>query len=344
MNVNPQRNLNDSDIENAGRPGYVSPSINAAPRPLSDGKYAQLAPHQKGVRSFRTLKVILISGLLFAAAIGVLAVILLLARSSTKRITSEQKKTSETKLDPLTAQQTIEHTAVYFKGQEKAKTSLTIPVKVKGKSFYTIIPDIDILQSLAGYVPKEMSKQQRESIEKNLDYDKFVKKVFSEGDEKTAYLADFTRDDVVCQLSVDPVEHDTKGDWTELRCLDVSAYTPYADAQQPLAKAYSAVTSTAVHYGFIGKPVAKNGAISGYKLVEIPVGAVTNQRMTTPDNLGMFYQTPDGLWYYFRDRNRDVYVECENYVGENQKRAYADQPCRRRSTGTIETVKYSGKR
>ena len=342
--MDPQRNLNDSDIENAGHPGYVSPSANAAPKPLSDGKYAQPVPHQKGVRSFHALKVILISGLLLAAAIGVIAVILLFAQSSTKRTTNEQKKAGETKLDPLTAQQTIERTAVYFKGQEKAKTPLTIPIKVKGKNFYTVIPDIDILQSLAGYVSKEMSKQQRESIEKSLDYDKFVKKVFSEGDEKTAYLADFTRDDVVCQLSVDPAEHDTKGDWTELRCLDVSAYTPYADAQQPLAKAYSAVTSTAAHYGFIGKPVPKDGALSGYKLVEIPVGAVTNQRMTTPDNLGMFYQMPDGLWYYFRDRNRDVYVECENFTGENQRRAYADQPCRRRSTGTIETVKYGGKR
>lgn len=342
--MNPQRNLNDSDIENAGHPGYVSPSANAAPKPLSDGKYAQPVPHQKSVRSFHALKVILISGLLLAAAIGVIAVVLLFAQSSTKRTTNEQKKTSETKLDPLTAQQTIERTAVYFKGQEKAKTPLTIPIKVKGKNFYTVIPDVDILQSLAGYVSKEMSKQQRESIEKSLDYDKFVKKVFSEGDEKTAYLADFTRDDVVCQLSVDPAEHDTKGDWTELRCLDISAYTPYADAQQPLAKAYSAVTSTATHYGFIGKPVPKDGALSGYKLVEIPVGAVTNQRMTTPDNLGMFYQMPDGLWYYFRDRNRDVYVECENFTGENQRRAYADQPCRRRSTGTIETVKYGGKR
>lgn len=342
--MNPQRNLNDSDIENAGHPGYVSPSANAAPKPLSDGKYAQPVPHQKGVRSFHVLKVILISGLLLAAAIGVIAVVLLFAQSSTKRTTNEQKKAGETKLDPLTAQQTIERTAVYFKGQEKAKTPLTIPIKVKGKNFYTVIPDVDILQSLAGYVPKEMSKQQRESIEKSLDYDKFVKKVFSEGDEKTAYLADFTRDDVVCQLSVDPAEHDTKGDWTELRCLDVSAYTPYADAQQPLAKAYSAVTSTAAHYGFIGKPMPKDGVLSGYKLVEIPVGAVTNQRMTTPDNLGMFYQMPDGLWYYFRDRNRDVYVECENFTGENQRRAYADQPCRRRSTGTIETVKYGGKR
>ena len=342
--MNPQRNLNDSDIENAGHPGYVSPSANAAPKPLSDGKYAQLVPHQKGVRSFHALKVILISGLLLAAGIGVIAVVLLFAQSSTKRTTNEQKKAGETKLDPLTAQQTIERTAVYFKGQEKAKTPLTIPIKVKGKNFYTVIPDVDILQSLAGYVSKEMSKQQRESIEKSLDYDKFVKKVFSEGDEKTAYLADFTRDDVVCQLSVDPAEHDTKGDWTELRCLDISAYTPYADAQQPLAKAYSAVTSTATHYGFIGKPVPKDGALSGYKLVEIPVGAVTNQRMTTPDNLGMFYQMPDGLWYYFRDRNRDVYVECENFTGENQRRAYADQPCRRRSTGTIETVKYGGKR
>ena len=30
--MNPQRNLNDSDIENAGHPGYVSPSANAAPK------------------------------------------------------------------------------------------------------------------------------------------------------------------------------------------------------------------------------------------------------------------------------------------------------------------------
>ena len=175
--MNPQRNLNDSDIENAGHPGYVSPSANAAPKPLSDGKYAQPVPHQKGVRSFHVLKVILISGLLLAAAIGVIAVILLFAQSSTKRTTNEQKKAGETKLDPLTAQQTIERTAVYFKGQEKAKTPLTIPIKVKGKNFYTVIPDVDILQSLAGYVPKEMSKQQRESIEKSLDYDKFVKKI-----------------------------------------------------------------------------------------------------------------------------------------------------------------------
>ena len=183
--MNPQRNLNDSDIENAGHPGYVSPSANAAPKPLSDGKYAQPVPHQKGVRSFHALKVILISGLLLAAAIGVIAVVLLFAQSSTKRTTNEQKKAGETKLDPLTAQQTIERTAVYFKGQEKAKTPLTIPIKVKGKNFYTVIPDVDILQSLAGYVPKEMSKQQRESIEKSLDYDKFVNKVFSEGDVKT---------------------------------------------------------------------------------------------------------------------------------------------------------------
>ena len=78
--MNPQRKLNDSDIENAGHPGYVSPSANAAPKPLSDGKYAQPVPHQKGVRSFHALKVILISGLLLAAAIGVIAVVLLFAQ------------------------------------------------------------------------------------------------------------------------------------------------------------------------------------------------------------------------------------------------------------------------
>lgn len=343
--MNPQRNLNDNDIENAGHPGYVAQfGANSPLQPLSNGKYAQPAANQKGVHSFHALKAFLIGGLLLAAAIGVIAVVILFAQSSTKRLETSEKKDEVVKTEALTAQQTIENTAVYFKGQEKAKSQLTVPVKVKGMNFYTVIPEVDILQSLAGYVPGETSQQQRESIEKSLDYDKFTKKVFSEGGENTAYLADFTRDDVVCQLSVDPAERSTKGDWTELRCLDVSAYKPYAEAQQPLAKAYSAVTSTAGVYGFIGKPAEKDGAINGYKLVEIPVALVTNQRMTTTDNLGMFYCMPDGLWRYFRDRNSGVYVECENFEGQNVRRAYADQPCRRRSTGAIETVKYSGKR
>ena len=71
--MNPQRNLNDNDIENAGHPGYVAQfGANSPLQPLSNGKYAQPAANQKGVHSFHALKAFLIGGLLLAAAIGVI--------------------------------------------------------------------------------------------------------------------------------------------------------------------------------------------------------------------------------------------------------------------------------
>ena len=111
--MNPQRNLNDNDIENAGHPGYAAQSSANSPlQPLSNGKYAQSAANQKGVRSFHALKAFLIGGLLLAAAIGVVAVVILLAQSSTKRLETSEKKDEVVKTEALTAQQTIENTAV----------------------------------------------------------------------------------------------------------------------------------------------------------------------------------------------------------------------------------------
>ena len=340
--MNPNQNLSDNDIENAGQPRQTQPitPVNTPPA----GDYSHPIASEKPNKPYHKLKIILVIGLILAALIAALAIVLYVASSSTKPAQeAEQTETTEA-IEPITAEETIENIAAYFKGQEKARSSITIPVKAKDKDFYTVIPDIENLKSIAGYIAASESKAQRESIEKSLDYDKFTKKLFSDGYEKTDYLADFTRDDVVCQLSVDVSKRDTDGDWVEIRCLDTKDYIEYADAQQPLVSAYSSVTSTAAQYGFVGKPVPKDGAISGYKLVEIPASSVTEQRLTTNDNLALFYQSPDKLWHYFRDRNKNVLVECENYSGEALRKAYVDQPCRERSSGEIKGVKYSGKR
>ena len=340
--MNPNQNLSDNDIENAGQPRQASPIAPVSTPPAGD--YSHPIASEKPNKPYHKLKIILVVGLILAALIAALAIVLYVASSSTKPAQeAEQTETTEA-IEPITAEETIENIAAYFKGQEKARSSITIPVKAKDKNFYTVIPDIADLKSIAGYMPADKSTAQRESIEKSLDYDKFTKKVFSEGDDDTNYLADFTRSDVVCQLSVDISEREEKGDWVEISCLDTEDYIAYADNQQPLVSAYTAVVSTAAQYGFIGKITTKDGALTGYKLVEIPASSVIDQRMSTNDNLALFYQSPDGLWHYFRDRNRDVLVECENYNSEALRKAYADQPCRDRSSGETEAVKYSGKR
>ena len=215
--------LNDNDIQYAGHPEQ-------APRPDPLVPEPQRRPPRDPFRKFRLIMI----GAGFAAVLVIVVaiVVMTLARSSTVK-TDEKKKTDETKVAHLTAAETIKHVNVYFKGKEKAKSSITTPVRVKGRKFYTVVPDLDQVQSLAGYVPKDKSTSQRESIEKNMDYDGFTRKVFSEG-SRTNYLADFTRDDVTCQLSTDISQRDKLGDWMEIRCLDTKVYAEYAEAQQPV--------------------------------------------------------------------------------------------------------------
>jgi len=325
--------LNDNDIQYAGHPEQ-------APRPDPLVPEPQRRPPRDPFRKFRLIMIG--AGVAAVLVIVVAIVVMTLARSSTVK-TDEKKKTDETKVAHLTAAETIKHVNVYFKGKEKAKSSITTPVRVKGRKFYTVVPDLDQVQSLAGYVPKDKSTSQRESIEKNMDYDGFTRKVFSEG-SRANYLADFTRDDVTCQLSTDISQRDKLGDWMEIRCLDTKVYAEYAEAQQPVVSVYTPAVSAAGQYGFIGKPAPFKGALKGYQLLEIPVSTVLYQRMTAPDNLGLFYQTPDGLWHYFQDRNRNILVACTLYNNRELRMAYADQKCQSIGGSTKDTVTYSGKR
>ena len=325
--------LNDNDIQYAGHPEQ-------APRPDPIAP----APHYKPPRDpFRTFRIVMIiAGIVAVLALVVVVSVMMFARSSTSETTKE-KKPDDTKVAHLTAAETIKHVNVYFKGKEKAKSSITTPVRSKGRKFYTVVPDLDQVVSLAGYVDKDKATAQRESIEKSMDYDGFTRKVFSEG-EKTNYLADFTREDVTCQLSTDISQRGKLGDWMEIRCLDAKVYAEYAEAQQPVASVYTPLTSAAGQYGFIGKPAPTKGALAGYQLLEIPVSTVLYQRMTAPDNLGLFYQTPDRLWHYFQDRNRGVLVVCTLYNTSELHMAYADQKCQPVGGSTRDTVIYTGKR
>ena len=162
--------LNDNDIQYAGHPEQ-------APRPDPLVPEPQRRPPRDPFRKFRLIMIG--AGVAAVLVIVVAIVVMTLARSSTVK-TDEKKKTDETKVAHLTAAETIKHVNVYFKGKEKAKSSITTPVRVKGRKFYTVVPDLDQVQSLAGYVPKDKSTSQRESIEKNMDYDGFTRKVFSE--------------------------------------------------------------------------------------------------------------------------------------------------------------------
>ena len=277
------------------------------------------------------------------AVIVMLIVALMPAKQSKAPSTPTKQSTAPTK-DTITAKQTIEHVKVYFKGADVAKSAVSTPVMAPGKSFYTVIPEVTATTSVAGAVPVANSSTQLASILKSLEYDKFTKRVFADGANNTNYLADFTRSDVTCQVAATP-QSDPKADhWFEVRCLDTSQYTEYANEQQPFVSLYTPTTSTATKYGFVGKPQVVASQSAGYNLMEIAANTVIDQRMSALNSKAMFYQTTDGLWHYFRDHTDGIYVECEQYTTPVLKFAYFNQPCRSLSKDIVITVELPEKR
>lgn len=303
------------------------PSVQRPAEPPHDYLHP-IIEKKRGLVSTKTVTIILsvLVGVCLLAVALMIILAILPARSTKKTTTAPA--TSVEKATPLTAKDAIDHVKVYFKGTDTAKTAITRPVMAPKMNFYTVIPDVVPLTSVAGEVAPDKSDAQLASILKSMDYDKFTLKVLSDGTKQTNYLADLTRSDVICQVSITK-QTDPKADhFFETKCLDMSQYSEYANTQQPLVAQYTPVTATATQYGFVGKPALQASKTSDYNLVEIKSSTVTDQRMSALNNNSMFYQSPDGLWHYFRDHADGVMVECEQYATPVLKAAYAGQPCR----------------
>ena len=332
-----QPTYSDNDIQNAGQPPEPKP---LAPTPVA---HDYLHPIQdKPKHAYHPKRMMIVLSSIVAVSLIAVAIMLIYALSPTqqnkKTNGSDQSNKSAPQKDTLTAKQTVKNVAIYFKGQEKPKSPISRPVMAPGKAFYTVIPDVPPLVGIAGPVSADKSDMQLESILKAMDYDKFAKKVREDGANNTNYLADLTRDDVICQVQVIKQKDVNAEHWTELRCLDMGTYAEYAETQQPLATLYTPLTASSVQYGFVGKPMTKPSQTDGYTHAELPVSTVIDNTMTSSNRLALFYQSPDKLWRYFTDRDSNLTVECEQYDTPNLKTAYANETCRRVKTGASETI------
>lgn len=292
----------------------------------------------KHTMSAKHVAVTLIAVLLVSLlAVGVMLAVALIPAKQLAQKPAAQKQSSTATRTSLTAKQTIDHVKVYFKGTAAAKSPIMTPVMAPGKAFYTVIPDVAPLTSVAGEVTPDKSSAQLASIVKSMEYDTFKKREFQDGVNGTDYLADYTRDDTVCQVAV--TKPKDANHWFEVRCLDMVQYYDYATTQEPLTARYSSITSTASQYGFVGKPVTIPSKTAGYTLAEIPVSTVIDQRMSALNNRAMFYQSPDKLWHYVIDHTDGIVPECEQFTTIDLRTAYVGQRCRNiAKAGVLDTV------
>lgn len=287
----------------------------------------------------KRFKIILVAVVVLSIlAVGTAVALTVLPFAQKQTVVVEQPTKQDVPEKTISAKTAIDHVKDYFKGTQTAKTPIALPVLSTGNSFYTVVPDVAPLVSVAGEVAPDASEKQLSSIIHSLEGDQFVQRIASNGANQTNYSADFSRKETFCEVTVQKPADVKANHLFEVRCLDMATYVEYAAAQKPLVDQYTPLTATSVQYGFIGKPILIPSKTANYSLVDLEVSIVVDSRMTSTGKYAQFYQSPDGLWHYFRDRDSDAVIDCDRYNSDELKRAYLGTSCRNSAKGDITTV------
>lgn len=279
--------------------------------------------------------------------IAIATIIAILPMTTTKK-QEPTKKTETVPSSSMTAADTIAHLRVYFKGAETARTSLSTAIKTKNHNFYTIIPDVAVVTpaSIGGDLAEQLVQPHITSLEKSLDFDGFLKFPILDGIGVNNYLADFIRNDVICQIQSYKPSEPNKPTFLEVKCADMSAFDTYALEQVPFYTANSAVQASSIPTGFIGKAIIEQSSTPGYTLAEVPVGPISERRplgsgtVVNQNSRAMYYSGPDRIWHFFTTRVQDAStITCETLMQDDTLRlAYLNKPCYSISKKTQSTV------
>ena len=272
------------------------------------------------------------------AVVAMLLVALLPATG--KKSTQDTPKTdmSSKNKAPVTAELAITHIKEHFKATGQATTPLLRPIQAPQMAYFTVVPDVEPLVSIAGDVEPAKAKNQLTVIDQSLVADNLKKVVISDGTNGSNYQAFYTSTATTCELDQSSTKTPKAPVHIEAKCLDTAVYASYAAAQQPLVSMYTPLSATSVQYGFVGKPTITAGSTPGYQRGQLQVSTVISDQLTSSGQVALYYQTPDGLWHYFTDQDNNVAIDCAKYNNNDLLSAYSGTACRNISKGTAGVV------
>lgn len=116
-------------------------------------------------------------------------------------------------------------------------------------------------------------------------------------------------------------------------CSTADEYTKNAKVQQPFYTAISTDKTYTADVTMLNTPVIKASATANYKTAQVSIGSDTS---LTSGAIGLFYQTPDGVWHFFLGTQSEL--SCSRYSTVDLKKAYAGEECYDEAKKTSSTV------
>lgn len=323
---------------NNGYPPVAPQSYSQQPGSQPLPYYMQQAPETtRGTQPKKIPK-----GRLPLVILGAVIVLAVVIGGATFFIMASSKKTADKSAEPTdskpadptekpkqtTAIDTIAYLRNYFKGSGSAKTSLTTPVKTGNRAFYTVITDPKLVEttSISDTMPFEQVAENMVSLKRALDFYGYRETVINENQDNVNFLADYTREDVQCQIYAEkPADHNSPH-YLEVKCLDTTQYDALAKEQEPFYRAYTEAAALGTPLILLGKAQINNSASAGYRLAEIQTGTLVENRFAEAGPIVKYYSGTDGIWRYFT--NKTEVLPCATYYkSPSLTAAYLNMPC-----------------
>ncbi len=294
---------------------------------------------EKRRRRSKPLLVFLLT--LFMAALAALAALLVykayfekqpVTSNTTPQITSTPKK--------LTAQELITVVSPKLSGTDVTdkSTYMAPAVKLAGYTYY-VAPFADEmpLATVEKMITASQTPVDRAAIGKVFSDKGFSAKEY-ESTESEPSMTVYSQADVMCSVADTRGSNEAADHTVAVVCANMTDYISFAGSVKPYATVYQTFArddSDTSAILFTKKPVVKASKTSGYQTAELGIGNYTDGRIGVGGFMGLFYQTPDKKWHFFKGTQN--LLNCDEFSDNEVKKAFAGEKCMKTNTeeGTV---------
>lgn len=263
-------------------------------------------------------------------------------KPATPAATQSTPTATTTPTSKLTAKQVVALVTPKLSGAPFQNGSTGTPLlKVTGYNFYTgLITTNPAIARYASTIEQAKAAPAIEAVNALLVSKDFTqKKVASYAESVENYY--YLNSDVACLLYDAAGNSAAAAHMISIDCADMSAYEALAKSQKPYADIYLAANRASTMSDesallLLGAPTVKDSKTAGYRTAQLSIGGYTDGQATVGGFVGLFYQTPDKIWHYFK--GVQGIAPCTDYATPDLKKAYLGETCHDTATNNINTT------
>jgi hypothetical protein len=217
---------------------------------------------------------------------------------------------------------------------------VSLVYRIPGNKFLTYSPNDAVIPGIRSEVTDQAAVDAELKLAEGVLESKgfALDSLSSEEVDRVGNVKFWASDKIVCRATTAPLseggvynqatkEYDYSAYSFVIECALISDFAATAEAARPFYEAYAKAPEHYEDNMAFGKQTVNESQTAGYKTAIIPLFAYGDY---VGGFVGLFYQTPDEVWHYFKGTQQAL--DCSEYNTVDLKKAYLGDVCYDSST------------